>query len=117
MIKLIAPMKRRPGMSVDEFRDYYESTHRLLGEKYLAGYATKYLRRFIDPLPDRNGELREPEYDVLLEIWYPDQETFAACRKKLSEPDIAREIREDEKKLFDTRYMRSYLLNEHESLM
>ena len=56
MIKLIAPMKRRPGMSVDEFRDYYESKHRLLGEKYLAGYASKYLRRFIDPLPDRNGE-------------------------------------------------------------
>jgi len=117
MIKLIAPMKRRPGMSVDEFRDYYESKHRLLGEKYLAGYASKYLRRFIDPLPDRNGELREPEYDVLLEIWYPDQETFAACGKKLSEPDIAREIREDEKKLFDTRYMRSYLVNEHESVM
>ncbi len=117
MIKLIAPMKRRPGMSVGEFRDYYESTHRLLGEKYLAGYASKYLRRFIDPLPDRNGELREPEYDVLLEIWYPDQETLAACGKKLSEPDIAREIREDEKKLFDTRYMRSYLVNEHESVM
>ena len=117
MIKVIMPMKRRPGMSVDEFREYYESTHRLLGEKYLAGYASKYQRRFIDPLPDRNGELLDPEYDVLLEIWYPDQEAFAACRKKLSAPAIAREIREDEEKLFDTRYMRSYLVDEHESVM
>ena len=33
------PMKRRPGMSIPEFREYYETQHRLIGEKYLAGYA------------------------------------------------------------------------------
>ena len=30
MIKIIMPMKRRPGMSVEEFRDYYETKHRVI---------------------------------------------------------------------------------------
>lgn len=117
MIKLVMPMKRRPGMSIEEFREYYESKHRLIGEKYLKGYVTKYLRRFTNPLTDRDGQMRDPEYDVILEIWYPDEETFKACGQHLSQPEIAQEIREDEEKLFDMRYMRSYLVDECESDM
>ena len=112
MIKLVMPMRRRPGMTIPEFREYYESKHRLIGEKYLKGYVTKYMRRFVDPLPDRKGELNDPDFDVILEIWYPDQEAFAACGEHLRAPEIAAEIREDEEKLFDMTYMRSYLVEE-----
>jgi hypothetical protein len=115
MIKLVMPMKRRPGMTIPEFREYYETKHRLIGEKYLKGYATRYFRRFLNALPDRSGELYDPEYDVILEIWYPDEETFQACNERLSLPDIVAEIREDEEKIFDMRYMRSYLTEERES--
>ncbi len=115
MIKLVMPMKRRPGMSVTEFRSYYESKHRVIGEKYLRGYATKYMRRFTNATVDRDGELREPEYDVFLEIWYPDQPAMLACTKHLSAPEVQREIREDEAKLFDLRFMRSYIVDEHVS--
>ncbi len=115
MIKLVMPMKRRPGMSVPEFREYYETKHRLIGEKYLNGYATRYLRRFTNPNMDRDGQLRDPEYDVFLEIWYPDQETYEACSKALSAPEVAKEIQEDEEKVFDIRFMRSYLVEECES--
>ncbi len=117
LIKLVMPMKRRAGMSIAEFRDYYESKHRLIGEKYLRGYATKYIRRFIDPLPDRNGVLSDPEFDVLLEIWYPDRDAFEQCGQRLRAPDVAAEIREDEAQLFDLEHMRSYLVEEHESAM
>ena len=115
MIKLVMPMKRRPGMSIEEFRDYYETKHRVIGEKYLKGYADRYFRRFTNPTTDRDGQVRDPEYDVFLEIWYPDQATMEACGKKLSEPAIAQEIREDEEKIFDMRFMRSYLVDECES--
>ena len=117
MIKLIMPMKRRPGMSIEEFREYYETKHRLIGEKYLKGFVSKYIRRFTNPLPDRDGELRDPEYDVILEIWYPDEAAFKACGEKLRAPEIAQEIKEDEEKIFDMRYMRSYLVEESESDM
>ena len=58
MIKLVMPMKRRPGMTIPEFREYYETKHRLIGEKYLKGYASRYMRRFTNPTVDRDGELR-----------------------------------------------------------
>mgnify|MGYP006115675421 FL=1 len=115
MIKVISPMKRRLGMSVEDFRKYYENNHRIIGEKYLEGFAIKYIRRYTNPLLDRSGNLNNPEFDVLLEIWYPDMETFEACKKKLSEPDVIKEIREDEEKLFDTTYMRSYIVDEYQS--
>ena len=108
-------MRRRPGMSVDEFRSYYESRHRLIGEKYLSGYASRYFRRYTNPTRDRDGELREPEYDVFLEIWYPDERTMAACSKHLGSAEARREISEDEARLFDLSSMRSYLVEECES--
>ena len=108
-------MKRRPGMTVAEFRSHYEERHRLIGEKYLRGYASRYLRRYINPTRDRDGELREPEYDVFLEIWYPDERTMAACSKRLGSAQARKEISEDEARLFDLTSMRSYLVEEFES--
>ena len=47
MIKVIMLMKRRPGMTISEFRDYYENNHRVIGEKYLNGFAFKYISLFL----------------------------------------------------------------------
>ena len=115
MIKVVMPMKRRPGMTIPEFREYYETRHRLIGEKYLKGYASRYMRRFTNPTVDRDGELRDPEYDVFLEIWYPDQATMEACSRILGTPEAQREIRADEEQVFDTRFMRSYIVEERVS--
>ncbi len=116
MIKLVMPMKRRPGMTVPEFRQYYETRHRVIGENYLSGYASRYVRRFTNATRDRDGELRDPEYDVFLEIWYPDEATMVACGKRLSSAEARKEISEDEAQLFDLSSMRSYLVDEHESV-
>ena len=35
MIKVIMPMRRREGMTINQFREYYETKHRIIGEKYL----------------------------------------------------------------------------------
>ncbi len=115
MIKFIMPLHRKAGMSTDEFRSYYETFHRVIGEKYLNGFVSKYVRRYPEPLPDRQGNIVEPDFDVLLEIWYPDASAQAACAKHLSTPAIAAEIAEDEKQLFDRSRMRGYLVTEHES--
>ena len=115
MIKFIMPLHRKAGMSPDEFRSYYETFHRVIGEKYLNGFVSKYIRRYPEPLPDRQGKIAEPDFDVLLEIWYPDASAQAACAKHLSTPAIAAEIAEDEKQLFDRSRMRGYIVTEHES--
>ena len=116
MIKTVGLLKRRPGMSIEDFRDYYETHHRVIGEKYLSGHAARYVRRFLDPAPNsRRGDLGEPEYDVILEIWYADQAAYDATREVLSAPEVRREIVEDEEKLFDRPSMRFYTVQEFES--
>ena len=117
MIKIVGFFKRRPGMTVAEFREYYETRHRLLGEKYLAGYACHYQRRFLDAMPNRaTGEAQAPEYDVIMEIWYPDQAAQNAAGAKMAVPEAAREIMEDEERLFDRPAMRFFVVDEeHQS--
>ena len=44
-------------------------------------------------------------------------ETFEACGKNLQQPDIQKEINDDEEKLFDLSMMRSYIVEEHDSDM
>ncbi len=114
MIKTVGLLKKRTGMTTEEFRAYYETYHRLIGEKYLCGYASKYMRRFLNPQPGR-PQPDEPEFDVILEIWYPDAETQAACADVLSQPDVLKEITEDEEKLFDRDHMRFFTVDEFES--
>ena len=103
MIKVVGFLKRRPGMSISEFRDYYESTHRLIGERVLGGYACHYARRFLDsysePADAPFGS--EGDYDVIMEIWYPSEAAYAAAQAHLSSPEIRAEIVADEEKLFD----------------
>ena len=115
MIKVIMPMRRREGMTINQFREYYETKHRIIGEKYLKGYAIKYIRRFTNPLPDRDGNIYDPDFDVLMEIWYPDMETFENCAKSLLKPNVKKEINDDEERIFDLSLMRSYIVEEHES--
>jgi len=96
MIKAIGLLKRRPGMTVAEFRAYYETHHRVIGEKYLAGFASRYMRRFLTPSPDRRtGKTPEADHDVVLEIWYPDRAAFEAAGRALSAPEAVAAITAD----------------------
>ena len=115
MIRLIMTMRKKPGLSTEEFRDYYETHHRLLGEKHLRGFVECYMRRYLEARPAREGCEGEPIYDVLTEIWFRDQATHDACMAHLAKPEIAREIAEDEARLFDRFGRRSYLTTDFES--
>lgn len=116
MIKMVTLLKRRPGMSMEEFIAYYESKHRLIGEKYMRGYASRYVRRYLEPLPDpTTGERHEPEHDVLMEIWFPDQAAFDAAMAGVTQPGPAKEIADDEARVFDRAKLRSFIVTEYES--
>ena len=95
-------------------RPAYESSHRRIGEKVLSGYACHYVRRFTDPA---DGQAREGDPDVVMEIWFPDRAAYEACFANISRPEVMAEIVEDEEKLFDRPKMRSYIVTECESDM
>jgi hypothetical protein len=99
--KILLLMKRRPGMSVEEFRDYYENNHAPLGAKYSQGI-TRYVRRYLEPQPHpETGPAAELPYDVITELWFEDEAIFKGTLQYLTTSIMPDEIVEDEKKLFD----------------
>lgn len=113
-VTVITLLKRREGMSPQDFRAYYESSHRRIGEKVLSGYATRYVRRFLTPADG----IDEPfDYDVVMEIDFPDEETRHACFAALGDPETLAMIVEDEEKLFDRSRIRTFTVTESASVM
>jgi len=99
--KVLIFLKRRPGMSLDAFREYYENTHSKLAMKYMRG-ARRYVRRYVQPVP--NDEL---SFDVITELWYDDRAMAERVAGFGSRGELPAEIIADEERVFDrskTRY-------------
>ena len=121
MLKMVTLIRRRAGMTMAEFIEAYESDrvgHRLLGEKFLRPYASRYVRRFLHPVevPGRQETDASP-FDVLLEIWFPDRATYEAAMSSLAAPAVQAEIALDEARLFDRSSLVSFIVEEHESAL
>ena len=117
MIKVVTLLTRKPGMSREAFIEHYETHHRKIGEKYLSGFATKYQRRYLQSAVFREQEGDALPFDVLMEIWYPDQEALNGALAVLSTEEAQVEIVADEKRLFDRELIRSFTVEEYESEM
>lgn len=113
--KAVFLLKRRPGMSFDDFVAYYESTHARLGERVLPT-AQRYVRRYLTPFPPSSGEPAEQEFDVITEIWFEDRAAFEAAVARLQDPATAAEIAADEERLFDRSSIRLFTVEERESV-
>jgi hypothetical protein len=104
MFKQVCFFKKRPDMTIQEFMDYYENQHSQLGNrigKPILPKAQRYVRRYITP--EKNpvtGEVIDPGYDCIMEIWWDSREAFEASMRVVSSPDRLPHTIEDEKKLF-----------------
>ncbi|MEO6091489.1 MAG: EthD domain-containing protein [Novosphingobium sp.] len=99
--KIALLMKRRPDISVEAFRDYYENRHAPLASKYSQG-VTRYVRRYLDPQPHpETGPGGELPYDVITELWFDDEATFKRTLAYITTAKMPAEIVEDEKNFLD----------------
>lgn len=113
--KILLLMKRRPGMTVEAFRDYYENNHAPLCEKYTTS-VKRYIRRYIDPHPHpETGPADELPYDVITELWFDDEALFKGTLAYITTSIMPDEIIADEKKLFDRSSFRIATVMERES--
>jgi hypothetical protein len=117
VIKVVTLLTRKPGISREAFIEHYETHHRKIGEKYLSGFAVKYQRRYLQSAGFRGQGGAMPPFDVLMEIWYPDQDTLNGALAVLSTDEAQAEIMADEERLFDRDLIRSYTVEEYESEM
>lgn len=114
MFKVVALLKRRPGMSMDEFKQYYENVHLQLGAPHLKGNAVQHMRRYLTPLPSPvSGEVAEADCDAIMEMWFESREQFEQAMKPFQEPELARQIVDDEANLFDRSKIRMFIAEEH----
>lgn len=95
--KMLLFLKRRPGMTTEAFRDYYETRHRLIGEAYPDG-VVRYVRRYLEAPPEATDEL---PYDVLTETWFDDRQIFDAVVASIETGNLPQVVIEDEERLFD----------------
>lgn len=116
--KILLFMKRRPGMSLEAFQDYYENHHVPLCQKYASGSVTRYMRRFLTPHPNpETGATEELQFDVITELWFEDEAAFRGTVKYLSTSIMPAEVVEDEKQLFDRSKTRMATVVECESAL
>ncbi|MFT3967591.1 MAG: EthD domain-containing protein [Sphingobium sp.] len=113
--KILLFMKRRPDISVEAFRDYYETRHAPLAEKYSRGIS-RYVRRYLDPQDHpETGPAGELPFDVITELWFEDEAIFRGTVKYITSTIMPDEIVEDEKNLFDRSSFRIATVVERES--
>lgn len=115
MIKTIAFLKARKGMSRAAFIEYYETRHAPL-IRSIAPQVCDYRRNFIAD----TGAIVAPgaaarDFDVVTELWYADEAAFAAAMAAFTDPANAARIAADEEQVFDRAYTRFYVVDERHS--
>ena len=110
-------MKRKPGISVEDFRDYYENNHIPLCLPYMQGIA-RYVRRYLDPQPHaESGTNEELPYDVITEMWFDVEENYRGTLEYITTTVMPDHIVEDEAKFFHRATMRIATVVERETPM
>jgi uncharacterized protein (TIGR02118 family) len=105
LIKTIIIMKRKPGLSQEEFSKYWKEKHAPLVLKTIPGLI-KYVQNHRVKLSDR-----EPVYDGVAELWYKDLDSFRFM-SKWYRSDEGKILRDDEAKFMDTSNVISYICEE-----
>jgi len=105
MFKQICFFRKRPDMSLEQFMDYYEHQHSQLSKK--AGLkpalpnATRYVRRYVVPeLNPVTGEVLDPGFDCIMEIWWNSRADFERSQAIIADPERLPALKADEARLF-----------------
>lgn len=122
MLKQICFFRKRADMTMEEFLDYYENQHSQLAKRKGAApaipNAVRYVRRYL--VPEKNpvtGEVIDPGYDCLMEIWWNSREDFEKSQAIISDPARLPMVMEDEKNLFASHSNPVCTVVEHDSPM
>lgn len=106
-VKVMWLLKRKPGITHEQFREHYERSHVALAHKYIGHLLTHYVRNYKTEIAgggyfENGGFGNIPwDYDVITEWVCPNQEAFDKIMQIFLEPDVGREFYEDEFNFMD----------------
>jgi uncharacterized protein (TIGR02118 family) len=115
MFKLIIMAKRRPGMSMDEFRDYYEKRHAAL-VRNITPMMRRYRRNYLTPLSSALAAGEDAPFDCVTEAWFDSEGDFQRSLQSLvADTEKTTALAKDEENLFDRSTIRIFTALEAES--
>lgn len=106
MTKVIALIKRKPGLTDEEFYRYWKEKHGPLAAKVIPGL-TKYIQNHPVRLPGV-----EYEWDGFVENWFDSLEAYQRMMT-WRESDEARVLIDDEDRFVERSKLDIYLVEEH----
>ncbi|RSM76968.1 EthD family reductase [Kibdelosporangium aridum] len=104
MLKVLAFLARKPGLTMDEFVDYYENHHvpLIVSQGHgLLGYKRNYIRDGADGV------------DVVSEFYFANEGSYRSWAAAMYSPETG--VADDEANFLDRSKTRSYVVEEHTS--
>ena len=102
MIAMILLLKRKPGMTRQQFRQHYETSHVMLAKKHLGHLFHDYRRHYVGDVIAMRGEevvvnaVEEGAYDVITKIVFKDQAAVDEFWRIYAIPEVFAELRADD---------------------
>ncbi len=111
MIKAIALLRCRAGLSRAEFMAYYETRHAPL-IRSLFPEIVAYTRNYVDRSGAFDSAAAPIDFDSVTEMRFADRASYDRFLARAAEPDVARTIAEDEEQVFDRAATRMMVVDE-----
>ena len=110
-------LKRKPGITKEEFRACYEGGHVRIAKKYLGHVFADYRRNYIDggfvKSPEDVDKIipmesLEGEYDAVTQMVFADEAALGEFMRITSLPEVEALFQEDEQRFLDRPAMKVY---------
>lgn len=101
-MKVVMLFKRKPGITLEQFREHYEKTHAPLAAQLLP-YFKSYTRNFVrHDMSYKSSTLGgEVNFDVVTELTFESKEDYDLMTKALTDPAVHDQIVKDEEQFMD----------------
>jgi hypothetical protein len=125
MVKVAWLLRRKPGISFEQFRAHYEGSHAVLGQRHFGHLITRYTRNYnLRPAPAgddsdpiaRIKAAKQWDYDCITEWEMPGAAALDAVFALLLDPEIGRIFYEDEEHFLDRAAVRLVRCEVHETI-
>lgn len=109
MFKVIWLLRRKPGITFEQFRDHYENSHAVLGQTHLGHLMLSYTRNYNQRLevPAGADEIaraiaaKQSDYDCVTEWVLRDEHALTEVFELLFDPVIGKLFHDDEEHFLD----------------
>jgi uncharacterized protein (TIGR02118 family) len=105
MIKGMSLVKRKPGLTLEEFARHYEEAHVPLALKHFP--FKKYVRNYIS----KSDEAEEPWFDCITEVWFETMEDCQAAAE-FTVSEAYKVIADDEERFMDRSKIVAFIVDE-----